>query len=46
VAANLVAFDALRAEDPNLATEIDQVLNACYADHPDLFARIEEEGCE
>jgi hypothetical protein len=46
VAANLVEFDALRAVDPNLATEIDQVLNECYADYPELFAEIDEKDCE
>jgi prepilin-type N-terminal cleavage/methylation domain-containing protein len=46
VAANLAEFDALRAVDPNLATEIDEVLNECYADHPELFADIEEKDCE
>lgn len=46
VAANLAEFDALRAEDPDLATEIDQVLDECYADHPELFADIDEKDCE
>jgi hypothetical protein len=46
VAANLTAFDELRTVDPNLADEIDQVLNECYADHPELFVDIDEKDCE
>lgn len=46
VAANLTAFDELRTEDPNLAEEIDRVLNECYADHPELFVDIDEKDCE
>lgn len=46
VAANLSAFDELRTENPNLADEIDRVLNECYADHPELFVDIDEKDCE
>ena len=46
VAANLAAFDALREDNPNLAEEIDRVLNECYADHPELFVDIDEKDCE
>jgi type II secretory pathway component PulJ len=46
VAANFTEFDELRADDPSLATEIDRVLNDCYADHPELFTGIDEKDCE
>jgi type II secretory pathway pseudopilin PulG len=46
VAANQAKFDELLAADTNLAAKIYQVLDECYADHPGLFADLDEKGCE
>ena len=46
VAANQPDYEELLEENPDLASQVYQVLDECYADHTDLFADIDEKDCE
>jgi hypothetical protein len=46
IAANQPEYDELLEDNPDLATQVYQALDQCYADHPELFDDIDEKDCE